>query len=237
MPTEKVTSIVNPLYHSVYEVMQKHRLFGAWERCASQHISSIHKHLSGREKISILYSGTATHKNPEDVLNLTQNLHRSVSLTTIDLSLKPLISLDRTTFKPVQTDCIALPFADHSFDYITTDFLLSKMHFSTIVSTMSEWGRVIKSDGLITMTAGVKNPQPDFTDKAYDEITHTLYGIHFLPKELLQLIFYSAGLEAKFETAQFDHKPYMYRYFDNLLIFIEARPKKMQVGINQKLYH
>ncbi len=224
MIAEREGSFIAPVYHNIYNFMQDRKLFGAWQRTAHQHERAIKEHLGSREKISVLYCGTATSKNPCAVNRTIQNLGLQASITTMDLSGKPLLDLNKGVYEPVQANSASLPYAERSFDYITTDFLLSKMMPSTIISTIQEWGRVLKDDGLITMTTGVKIPDANPAEHIYDQITNGLYGIHFLSMEVLRQIFYSAGLELKSEQAQFDVKPFMYRYPDNLLVFAVARP-------------
>lgn len=226
MAIEKERTLVSPIYHDIYGFMQKYNLVGAWERCFIQHTRSIHKHLAGRESISMLYCTTATEKNPKDVFNTLHNLNMRTQITTMDLAIKPISHLDRGIYHPVQAHSAFLPFAGRSFDYITTDFLLSKMSTGDIINTIQEWGRTLKNNGLITLTAGIKHPHSHISDKVYDRITKPLYGIHFLPIEVLRQIFYSARLEARIEKIQFDRKPFMYRYPDDLLVFIEAVPVK-----------
>ncbi|MBI5123682.1 hypothetical protein HZA75_07525 [Candidatus Roizmanbacteria bacterium] len=93
----------------------------------------------------------------------------------------------------------------------------------SVISTVQEWGRVIKNSGLITLTVGLTHGQLKITDNFYKAAT-PLYGIHFLSKETLRLIFQSAELEVKFGIARFDQKPHLYLYPNNLLMFLEAWP-------------
>lgn len=226
MAIENARALVSPVYHNIYGFMQKYNLFGAWERCFVQHTRSIQNYLADRKSVSILYCGTATEKNPKDVLNALDNLSIRAQITTMDLAIKPLSRLDHNIYHPVQTHSASLPFADKSFDYITTDFLLSKMNLADIMQTIQEWSRVLKDNGLITLTAGVKHPHLHTFDRLYDRITKPLYGVNFLSIEVLRQLFYSASLELRIEQTRFDKKPFMYRYPDDLLVFIEANPCK-----------
>ncbi|MCL4375117.1 GNAT family N-acetyltransferase [Patescibacteria group bacterium] len=228
MTIEKTRSITTCFYHGIYGFMQDHKLFGAWQRTSNQHIKAIRTHFGAKENASILYCGTATTRNPQNVYEAMMSLGINPLVTTLDLSRKPLMGLDRKTYQPMQANAVSLSFADRSFDYVTTDFLLSKMALESIILTIQEWGRVLNKDGLITTTTGVRQSDINLTNRAYDEITNRIYGIHFLPIELLRQIFYSAGLEVRFEKAKFDVKPFMYRYPDEFLVFIEAKPIKSE---------
>ncbi|MBI5123779.1 hypothetical protein HZA75_08050, partial [Candidatus Roizmanbacteria bacterium] len=125
MSAERTHAVINPIYHQVYGVLQQFKFLGAWNRCLDQHSAAIREHFFPNKNISVLYCGTATKRNPIDVMAFMKNVGMSPNITTIDLSGKPIDPLDRHEFSPVQANCKSLPFADKSFDYITTDFLLS----------------------------------------------------------------------------------------------------------------
>lgn len=219
MLNERRGSLVDSYYHNWYGLLQRHNFLGAWERCLQQHGRAL-QNLNPNP--SVLYCGTATDKNPQDVLTHLKSKQISANLTVIDLSGEPLKSLDSDTFKPTRASALTLPFPNKSFDYITTDFLFSKMDLPSIIATVQEWGRVLKDGGLITTTATLHNDRS--IENSIYNVTTPILGAHFVSEDILNLIFTSAGLNARFQVAEFDKKPYLYQYPDRLMAFIEARP-------------
>lgn len=222
MANSREGAFISPIYHLVYGSLQKHKILGAWERCHCQH-SCVADHLFKIIHPSILYCGTATDKNPFDVLNYFNTLGKKAKLTTIDLSNTPLLNLDTNSTQPVQASATSLPFVDKSFDYITTDFLLSKMDLESTISTIQEWGRLIKDGGIITTTTILKT-ESETINSIYQIATTPFFGVHFISRDILKLIFLSSGMDAYFEKAQFDSKPLMYQYPNDSFSFIKAVP-------------
>jgi len=211
------------LYHDIYGFMQNHRLLGAWERVSEQHSRVIEKSFSSNHPVSVLYCGTATNRNPQFVVQTFRQFGILPSIVTIDLSSKPLDLLVEKRLNPVQADSSRLPFANEVFDYITTDFLLSKMPLNAAISTIFEWGRVLRKGGVISTTIGIQQSQDHQQCEFTESLAKLLYGVRFIPKEIFKYIFKMAGFEVNFEQARFDQKPFLYLYPDELLLFVTAR--------------
>lgn len=194
-------------YHLAYPFAQELGFVGAWNLTEDLHMQTT-KTTTNSQKPTVLYCGTATARNPQDVDRAFRHHNYDPKITTVDLSSYPLKRLPRNLF-PVRASGTNLPFRDGAFDIITTDFLLNMVNLNVVKQIGREWNRVLKPDGVITTTTYTTSSHIN-TDTSYKRFLYGLGIKNFFGSQALRIALESEGLHVQLEPYSFSKKPYLY---------------------------
>lgn len=205
-------------YHLMYRPAQRIGLLGKWSLAEEAHLRSISSLKPDITRpVRLMLCGTATEINPADLQKaLRQTNIPDGQIVTVDLSFGPLNSTDRT-LRPVQADARRTPFLESSFDVITTDFLLNIFDLSTLIEVAQSWGSALKDGGIVTTTVYTEKKN-SFARRIYEAGASRLGYKFFYSREILQLIFESAGLGVSLERSKLAKRPWFYtsEFYDHL---------------------
>lgn len=202
--------MIKELYHLCYEEMQRLNLVGSWRLSEREHLRIINDVLPCGE-INVLYDGTATGRNPLNVETALKRQSYTPNIWVIDLTRKPLeqvLKANPTAIKKIQADATCLPFSDKHFDLITTDFLLNMMPSQEGVEVIREMARVLKEDGLISMTLFTQESMKHRSPIV--EFVKLLGHRHFASTDFWQEEFKKAGLNLTINYFKVKNKPFFY---------------------------
>lgn len=201
--------ILKRIYHPAYEIMQPISILGRWDLSRHQHLAVLTQARPKKGHVRTLYVGTATAQNPIDVRNALSESGYDPHITVVDICARPLNTVLKKSseFSVVLADAAALPLADKSFDFITSDFLLNMGKPDVNAVIIRELSRVLVDDGVISMTVFTeenrrKNLQAFLINRFGNK--------HFMSNQDWLNLFKNAGFDLELISYCVDKKPLLY---------------------------